>query len=263
MNSNNEQPRRSSGAYQPLPGGPPLPSGGGGGAAGAAAAASGSAATTAAARPAGVAGSSSAGAAAPLPSKRNPSPAVDARRRATARPQTVLQSQGNAAARQRDKFVSLAGPGDGGEAPGGDIEQGLQQQPPSQQQQQVLEQQQHEQQQQQQAQQYRQQQLKQQLQQLQPPPRARAPPIGAPPRIFEDLDDDEGPAAKGRIAVTTVAESLDRAALDKLLRAKFPHLQLKGYEEVLHATPSLGESSGDAFFFDYGVTVFWCVHMLL
>lgn len=53
-----------------------------------------------------------------MPSKRNPSPAVDARRRASSRPQPVLQSQANQAARQKDKFVSLAGPGD--EAPPAD-----------------------------------------------------------------------------------------------------------------------------------------------
>lgn len=32
---------------------------------------------------------------------------------------------------------------------------------------------------------------------------------------------------QGRIAVITVAESLDRTALDQLLRAKFPRLQVR------------------------------------
>jgi hypothetical protein len=61
----------------------------------------------------------------------------------------------------------------------------------------------------------------------------------------QTLDFATHTCAQGRIAVITVAESFDRQSLEELLRAKFPRLQVKGYQEVLHATPSLGESSGD------------------
>ncbi|KIZ05295.1 hypothetical protein MNEG_2669, partial [Monoraphidium neglectum] len=145
---------------------------------------------------------------------------------------------GNPAARQKDKFVSLGVPGDEDAAasssaaplaPDGEPQQHLPRLPSG--------------------------------SEVVPP--AMGPPAG----LFEDLAEPLAKASalrghvvvfhRGRIAVITVAESLDRRALEELLTAKFPRLQVKSYQEVLHATPSLGESSGDAFFFNYGTVVFW------
>lgn len=151
---------------------------------------------------------------------RQPSPAVD-KRRALGKPQAVLRSQGITAARQKDKFVSLGVPGEEDAAADSSgpavIAVPL-------------------------------------LPEGELTPQPLQPALAPPPAIFEDITE---PVAKGRIAVITVAESFDRQSLEELLRAKFPRLQVKGYQEVLHATPSLGESSGDAFFMNYGCVVFW------
>jgi uncharacterized Rmd1/YagE family protein len=99
---------------------------------------------------------------------------------------------------------------------------------------------------------------------LPPPPLQQQPQLQqpTPPPLPYYSSTVQGPAqgpavTSGRISVVTVAESLDRPALEALLKAKFPRLHVTGYQEVLHATPSLGETSGDLFVFDYGVACFW------
>lgn len=62
----------------------------------------------------------------------------------------------------------------------------------------------------------------------------------------------------GRITVYCIAESLDRKALELTLRSSAPASALHVYQESLHfQTPGTGGTTGDVFFFEYGVVACW------
>jgi hypothetical protein len=49
----------------------------------------------------------------------------------------------------------------------------------------------------------------------------------------------------------TVAEGFERQQIEKLLKEKYPWLQVKPHQEVVHATPKLDDPAcGDIFIFD-------------
>ena len=49
----------------------------------------------------------------------------------------------------------------------------------------------------------------------------------------------------------TVAESFERQQIEKLLQEKYPWLQMRPHQEVVHATPKMDDpTSGDIFIFD-------------
>lgn len=85
--------------------------------------------------------------------------------------------------------------------------------------------------------------------------------IERPPSIFEDLPlASEG--ARGRIAVYCLAENFDRKALEKKLKDRGGSWLLAAYPDVLHGVAEVSpvdmqSGSGDVFYFDYGVIVFW------
>jgi len=59
----------------------------------------------------------------------------------------------------------------------------------------------------------------------------------------------------------TVAESFERQQIEKLLQEKYPWLQMRPHQEVVHATPKMDDpTSGDIFIFDYGTVVFWGIN---
>eukprot|EP00775_Hariotina_reticulata_P010050 gene10050-10206_t len=70
------------------------------------------------------------------------------------------------------------------------------------------------------------------------------------PTLFEDLE-GEVSGLTGRITAMTLAEGLDRQKMEKLLKARYPKLEIHTYQDVVHATPALDDpTSGDIFFFD-------------
>ena len=94
-----------------------------------------------------------------------------------------------------------------------------------------------------------------------PPPAAEEAAAGVP-TIFEDLVENEIAGARGRITTYCVAEGLDRKELELRLRERDSTAPLHSFPDVLYGRyesvkPTGEVSSGDVFYFDYGVIVLW------